>query len=113
MQLRYNCRLDPAPRNRMAFARAFGRARVVFNDALRARQEAHEAGLPYITDAELSAQLTAAKATSERAWLNDVSAVILQQALAQLNSAYRKFFAPPSGKRKAPKVAPPRFRCPK
>jgi putative transposase len=94
----------------MAFARAFGSARVVFNDALRARQEAHEAGLPYITDAELSAQLTAAKATSERAWLNDVSAVILQQALADLNSAYRNFFASLSGKRKGPKVAPPRFR---
>jgi putative transposase len=110
MQLRYNYRLDPAPRHRMAFARAFGSARVVFNDALRARQEAHEAGLPYITDAELSAQLTAAKATSERAWLNDVSAVILQQALADLNSAYRNFFASLSGKRKGPKVAPPRFR---
>lgn len=37
------------------------------NDALRARQEAHAAGLQYITDAELSAQLTAAKACPERA----------------------------------------------
>jgi hypothetical protein len=37
--------------------------RVVFNDALRARQEAHAAGRPYLTDAELSARLTAAKAT--------------------------------------------------
>ena len=44
-------------------ARAFGCARVVFNDALAARRDAHEAGLPYPTDAELSARLTAAKAT--------------------------------------------------
>ena len=51
--------------------------------------QAHEAGQPYVTDAELSARLTAAKTTSERAWLNEVSAVVLQQALADLNTAYR------------------------
>jgi len=110
MQLRYNYRLDPAPRQRAALARAFGCARVVFNDALRARQGASEAGLPYMTDAALPARLTAAKATPERAWLNEVSSVVLQQALADLNAAYRNFFASLTGKRKGPKVAPPRFR---
>ena len=59
---------------------------------------------------ELSARLTAAKATPERAWLGEVSAVVLQQALADLNTAYRNFFASVTGKRKGPKVAPPRFR---
>lgn len=68
--------------------RAFGCARVVFNDGLRARQEAHEAGRPYVTDAELSARLTGAKQTPERQWLGGVSAVVLQQALADLNAAY-------------------------
>ena len=92
MQLRYNYRLYPSPGQRQALARAFGCARVVFNDALRARQEAHAAGLPYITDAELSARLTAAKATPERAWLGEVSSVVLQQSLADLNAAYRRFF---------------------
>jgi putative transposase len=110
VQLRYNYRLDPAPRHRMAFARAFGCARVVVNDALQARQEARQAGLPYLTDAELSARLTVAKKTPERAWLNEVSAVVLQQALADLNTAYRNFFASVAGKRKGPRVAPPRFR---
>ena len=110
MQLRYNYRLYPTPGQQHALARAFGCARVVFNDGLRARQEAHAAGLPYITDAELSARLTAAKATPERAWLGEVSAVVLQQALADLNTAYRNFFASVTGRRKGPKVAPPRFR---
>ena len=67
MQLRYNYRLDPQPRHRAAFAKAFGCARVVYNDALTARQEARQAGQPYPTDAQLSAQLTAAKATPQRA----------------------------------------------
>ncbi len=110
MQLRYNYRLYPTPGQQQALARAFGCARVVFNDALGARQEARAAGLPYLTDGELSARLTAAKATPERAWLGHVSSVVLQQALADLNAAYRNFFASVTGKRTGPKVAPPRFR---
>jgi transposase len=110
VQLRYNYRLYPSPGQRDALARAFGCARVVFSDGLRARQEAHEAGLPYITDAELSARLTAAKTTPERAWLGEVSAVVLQQSLADLNTAYRNFFASVAGKRKGPKTGPPRFK---
>lgn len=70
MQLRYNYRIYPTLGQQQALARAFGCARVVFNDALRIRQEAFEAGLPYITDTELSARLTAAKATRRgRGWL--------------------------------------------
>ena len=90
--------------------RAFGCARVVFNDALAARQQAHAAGRPYLTDGELSARLTAAKAAPERAWLGEVSAVVLQQALADLTAAYRNFFASLTGTRKGPRVAPPKFR---
>ena len=89
VQLRYNYRLDPWPRHRAALGKAFGCARAVFNDGLAARRQAHEAGQPYLSDAELSARLTAAKVTSERAWLTEVSAVVLQQALADLNTAYR------------------------
>ena len=110
MQLRYNYRLDPRPRHRAAFGKAFGCARVVFNDGLAARQEAHEAGQRYITDAELSARLTAAKATPQRAWLGEVSAIILQQALADLNTAYRNYFASLMGTRTGPKIGAPRFR---
>ena len=110
MQLRYCYRLCPTPGQRTALARAFGCARVVFNDGLYARRAAFDEGQPYITDAELSARLTAAKATPERAWLGEVSAVVLQQALADLNAAYRNFLASLTGQRKGPKVAQPRFR---
>jgi putative transposase len=108
MKLRYNYRLYPTAGQRSALARAFGCARVVFNDALCLREQAHRAGLPYVTDAEVSARLTAAKATPERAWLAGVSSVVLQQSLADLNAAYRNFFASLTGKRKGPKIGPPR-----
>ncbi|MFF0245015.1 RNA-guided endonuclease InsQ/TnpB family protein [Streptosporangium sandarakinum] len=114
MRLRYRYRLYPDAAQRQALAQAFGCARVVFNDGLRLRQEAREAGLPYVSDGELSKRvITEAKKTPERAWLGEVSAVLLQQALADLNSAYRTFFASITGKRKGPKIAPPRFRSKK
>ncbi|SUD48907.1 transposase, IS605 OrfB family [Nocardia otitidiscaviarum] len=109
MQLRYNFRVYPTPGQRIALGQAFGCARVVYNDGLRARREAFESG-QRIGDAELSTRLTEAKNTRERAWLSEVSSVVLQQALADLNSAYRNFFASVTGKRKGGKVAPPRFR---
>ena len=55
MRLRYNYRVYPTQGQAQALMRLFGCTRVVFNDALRARKAAHEAGLPYVTDAELSA----------------------------------------------------------
>jgi putative transposase len=110
MQLRYGYRLDPWPRHQIAFGKAFGCARVVFNDGLAAREAARAAGEPYLTDAQLSARLTKIKKTPERVWLHEVSAVVLQQALADLNAAYRNFFASHNGNRNGPKVEKPRFR---
>ncbi|WP_159007530.1 helix-turn-helix domain-containing protein, partial [Streptomyces sp. NRRL S-813] len=54
MQLRYNYRAYPDAAQRGALAKAFGCARVVWNDCLRDRKEAHAAGLPYVKSAELS-----------------------------------------------------------
>ncbi|GAA0962890.1 RNA-guided endonuclease TnpB family protein [Actinocorallia libanotica] len=111
MRLRFNFRLYPTSHQQQALARAFGCARVVFNDALRARQEAHATGSAYPSDGELSKQvITQAKKTPERVWLGEVSTVVLQQALADANAAYRNFFASLSGKRKGPKTARPRYR---
>ncbi|MEV6101376.1 transposase [Nocardia sp. NPDC051981] len=110
MQLRYNFRVYPTPGQRVALAQAFGCARVVYNDALAARETARRDGQPYIKDAELSKALTEAKGTPERAWLSEVSSVVLQQALTDLNTAYRNFFASITGKRRGARVGPPRFR---
>ena len=108
MQLRYRFRLYPSAGQRVALARAFGCARVVFNDALRVREQARTAGLPFVSAAELSRRLTAVKKTPERAWLGEVSAVVLQQSLRDLDTAYRNFFDGLKGKR--PRWGAPRFK---
>ncbi|MGW3495480.1 RNA-guided endonuclease InsQ/TnpB family protein, partial [Streptomyces sp. NPDC001020] len=111
MQLRYSFRLYPQPGQRTALAWAFGCARVVFNDAVRAREDARRQGLPFPTAAVLSRTLiTQAKRTPDRAWLGEVSAVVLQQALRDVESAYRSFFASLKGERKGPKLGAPRMK---
>jgi putative transposase len=93
MQLRYRYRLDPTPAQRQALACAFGCARVVDNDGLRLREDAYRAGLPFVGGVELSRRVvTLAKQTPQRAWLGEVSAVVLQQSLADLDRAYRSYF---------------------
>ncbi|MFF3349059.1 RNA-guided endonuclease InsQ/TnpB family protein [Streptomyces sp. NPDC002779] len=109
MQLRYSFRLYPGAGQRVALARAFGCARVVYNDALRARERARSEGMPFPKTGDLSrALITEAKNTPERAWLGEVSAVVLQQSLRDLDSAYRNFFDGLKGKR--PRMGAPRFK---
>ncbi|MFE7531634.1 RNA-guided endonuclease InsQ/TnpB family protein [Kitasatospora sp. NPDC057542] len=108
MQLRYAFRAYPSVSQRACLARSFGCVRVVFNDALRIREDARAAGLPFVTSAELSRRLTASKKTPERAWLGEVSSVILQQSLRDVDTAYRNFFDGIRGKR--PKTGAPRFK---
>ncbi|MGA4844751.1 RNA-guided endonuclease InsQ/TnpB family protein [Streptomyces sp. G5(2025)] len=108
MHLRYSFRLYPNGPQRAALARAFGCARVAYNDALRVRETARAAGLPFVKSAELSKALTSVKTTPERAWLGEVSSVVLQQSLRDLDTAYKNFFDGLKGKR--PKMGPPRFK---
>lgn len=72
MQLRYQYRVYPTPGQQDKLARAFGCARVVFNDALRARQDAHTSGVQ-LSDTDVQRQVvTEAERTERRAWLSGV-----------------------------------------
>ncbi|TQE15672.1 transposase, partial [Streptomyces ipomoeae] len=111
MQLRYSFRLYPDTAQQTALAKAFGCARVVFNDAVRTREDARKAGAAFPKAGELSKKLiTQAKLTEARSWLGEVSAVVLQQSLRDAETAYRNFFASLKGTRKGPKTGPPRFK---
>ncbi|WP_370354264.1 RNA-guided endonuclease InsQ/TnpB family protein [Catenulispora sp. EB89] len=111
MLLRYRYRLYPDALQRDALARAFGCARVVYNDGLRLRQEAFAAGQGFIDDGELQKRVTTlAKRTPERAWLSEVSSVVLVQSLRDLNCAYRAYFASGRAERRGPAVGLPRFK---
>jgi putative transposase len=110
MLVRYRYRLDPTPSQRQALARAFGCARVVYNDALCERERAHEAG-GQLSDTEVQCRVvTLAKQIPERAWLAEVASVVLVQASQDARRAYRNWFDSRSGKRHGRRVGHPRFR---
>lgn len=92
-------------------AKAFGCARVVYNDGINARSGAYQRQMPFISDATLQKQvITQAKKTPERAWLAEVSSVVLVQALGDLHAAYRNFFNSLKAKRNGSRMGPPRRR---
>jgi putative transposase len=83
--------------------------RVVFNDALRARQDAHTSG-EKVSDTEVQRRVvTLAKTTPAREWLGEVASVALVQACQDARRACRNWFDSLSGKRKGRKVGHLRF----
>ena len=110
MQVRYRYRIYPSPRQQQALARAFGCARVVYNDCLRLRDACHAAG-EKISDTEVQRRvITLAKLTPERAWLAEVASVALVQACQDARRAYKNWFDSLIGRRKGPKIRHPKPR---
>ena len=111
--MRYRYRIEPTPAQRQMLGRVFGCCRVVFNDALRVRDEAYRAGVK-LSDSEIQRRvITAAKTTVERAWLGEVPSVALVQAVNDSRRAWRNYFDSRAGKRKGRKVGRPRMKSKK
>ena len=88
-------------------AQLFGCVRVVYNDAVAARENAFRNNEPLVPSSVLSRQLTMSKTTPERAWLAEVSSVPLQQSLQDADRAYTNFFR---GLKAKKRVGKPRFK---
>jgi putative transposase len=81
--------------------------RVVWNDALSLCKKSEK--LP--KNGELQKVcITEAKKASERNWLEEVSAVPLQQSIRDLGVAFKNYFDSKTGKRKGPKIGAPQFK---
>ena len=108
--MRYRYRIEPTPAQQTMLARVFGCARVVFNDALRVRDEAYRAGIK-LSDSQIQRRvITQAKTTIERSWLCEAPSVGLVQSVNDSRRAWRNFFASATGKRKGRKLGRPRFK---
>lgn len=107
MKARYQYRFYPTARQRQDLAQLFGCVRVVWNDALAICKQSEKKP----KSAQLQKQvITQAKKTPERAWLSKVSAIPLQQSVADLETAFKNFFDSCKGKRKGRKVGYPKFK---
>jgi putative transposase len=110
VQVRYRYRIEPTPAQARDLSRVFGCCRVVFNDALRVRQDAYRAGVK-LSDSEVQRRvITEAKTTGERGWLAEVPSVALVQSVNDARRAFGNFFGSLAGKRTGRKVGRPRFK---
>jgi putative transposase len=110
MLVRYRYRIDPTGVQRQALARAFGCARVVYNDALAERRRAYLAG-ERASDTEIQRRvITQAKRIPERAWLTEVASVALVQACQDARRAHRNWLDSLTRRRRGRAVGQPRFR---
>jgi putative transposase len=87
----YRYRFYPTPEQAAGLAQTFGRARYVYNWALRVRTDAYYQRQERLGYHEASAALTTVGQRSEMAWPNEVSRVPPRQGLRHLEKAFRTF----------------------
>ena len=111
MKQRYRYRIYPTPTQAQSLARLFGCVRVVWNDSLAYSAQQYEQTGKSVKNSDLQKRfITQAKRTAGREWLSAVATVPLQQSISDLGVAFSNFFKSVTGKRKGPKVRPPRFK---
>jgi putative transposase len=100
----FKYRFYPTAEQKVMLAQTFGCVRVVYNTLLDWRSKEYTLNGVKINYNNTSAKLTELKQDEKFKWLNDVSAVALQQALRNQDLAFSNFFANrakyPSFKRK-------------
>src|SRR5438105_4428858 len=88
----YRFRLEPTPSQQQRLRQFAGARRFIWNWALQQRREHYRQTGKTLPAKELSARLTALKDQPETAWLREMDAQLLQQALADVQRAFVSFF---------------------
>ena len=88
----YRFELQPNGEQQRLMRRFAGSCRHIYNKALALQQERHAAGEKKLGYAALCKALTEWKAQPQTRWLNETPSQALQQALKNLERAYKNFF---------------------
>jgi len=88
----YKYRFYPTDEQKQLLARTFGCCRYVYNWALRERTDAYYKRGERLSYEDTAQRLVLLKKQEETSWLDEVSSVPLQQALRNLDRAFRNFF---------------------
>src|SRR5262245_61571836 len=92
VQKAYQYRFFPTNSQKKQLAQTFGSARLVWNWALELRSKTCQESKRSLRYEATAIALTELKKDPERAFLNDVSSVVLQQSLRNLDAAFQNFF---------------------
>ncbi|MEL4211926.1 RNA-guided endonuclease TnpB family protein [Corynebacterium bovis] len=107
MKRRQTFRVYPTGQQEKELSRLFGCTRVVRNHFIATMRQAHQHGVTLSLSAAEKAATTTLKRTEGYDFLNEVSAVALQQAARNTTRSFREFFRACSGSR--PRVGFPRY----
>src|SRR5215207_1354908 len=93
IQRTYRYRLAPTAAQEQALLRFAGARRWVWNWALARRQAHYQVAGDTLSVTALCVELATLKRQPDMAWLKDMDSQALQQAIRDLDQAFRAFFA--------------------
>ena len=88
----YKYRLYPNKQQEVLLAKHFGCCRLIYNYALDKKVRAYQTDKTNLSRFDIQADLPNMKKSEEYCWLKDVNSLSLQASLANLDSAFTKFF---------------------
>ena len=93
----FKFRIYPTKQQEVLIAKHFGCCRFLYNYALDKKIKAYQKDRTNLSRFDIQAELPKMKKSEEYCWLSDVNSLSLQAALANLDSAYVKFFREKKG----------------
>ena len=93
----YKYRIYPTKRQEVLIAKHLGCCRFLYNYALDKKVKAYQKDKANISRYQIQAELPMMKKSDEYHWLSEVNSLSLQAALANLDSAFVKFFREKKG----------------
>ena len=93
----YKYRLYPNKQQEVLLAKHFGCCRFIYNYALDKKVKAYQKDKTNLSRFDIQADLPKMKKSEEYKWLSEVNSLSLQAALANLDSAFVKFFREKKG----------------
>ena len=88
----YKYRLYPNEEQKVLIAKHLGSCRFIYNYALAKKVKAYQVDGTNLSRFDIQADLPNMKKSEEYCWLKEVNSLSLQASLANLDSAYTKFF---------------------
>jgi putative transposase len=106
--LAYKYRIYPTEDQEVLLSKTFGCKRVIFNHYLEVQQTRYKNNEKNLSHFDINKDIT--KLKKEKEWLYEVDNAALQSSAEDLTKAYDNFFKSVTGKRKGPKISPPKFK---
>jgi len=106
--LAFKYRIYPTKDQEILLSKTFGCKRVIFNHYLEVQQTRYKNNEKNLSHFDINKDIT--KLKNEKEWLREVDSNALQYSAEDLTKAYDNFFKSVTGKRKGPKISPPKFK---